>query len=138
MSDSIIDVNKAQEIIDGGMKQAQEVLENNQAINELVEKVQAKVNEYPLLTTTFQDAKDLFSLIKSYVTKEYTEISPKVIATVVSAFLYLVKQKDLINDKIPVIGLLDDVAIAAIALKFVEPELKAYNEWKEKQVKEAA
>lgn len=138
MSDSIIDVNKAQEIIDGGMKQAQEVLENNQAISELVEKVQAKVNEYPLLTTTFQDAKDLFSLIKSYVTKEYTEISPKVIATVVSAFLYLVKQKDLINDKIPVIGLLDDVAIAAIALKFVEPELKTYNEWKEKQVKEAA
>ena len=60
MSDSIIDVNKAQEIIDGGMKQAQEVLENNQAINELVEKVQAKVNEYPLLTTTFQDANILF------------------------------------------------------------------------------
>ena len=131
MSDSIIDVEKAQEILDGGMKQAQDVLENNQAMSELIDKVQAKVAEYPILTDTFNDTKNLFSLLKSYVTQEYTEISPKVILTVVSAFIYLVKQKDLINDKIPVLGILDDAAIAAVALNFIKPELETYNNWKE-------
>lgn len=133
MSDTIIDVEQAEKILKSGAKQAEELLGNNKAIDELIEKVQTKVNEYPLLKTTFEDGKNLLSMLKSYVTKEYTEISPKVIVTVVSALLYLIKQKDLISDKIPVLGLLDDVAIAAVAINFVKPELDKYDEWKAAQ-----
>ncbi|MBO4365579.1 MAG: DUF1232 domain-containing protein, partial [Eggerthellaceae bacterium] len=71
------------------------------------------------------------SMVKSYVTREYTEVSPKVIITLVSALIYVVKGKDLIPDAIPVIGVADDVAVIALAMKINEPELKEYAAWRD-------
>ena len=58
-------------------------------------------------------------------------MQPKVLATIVAAFLYLVKGKDLIPDKIPIVGMADDLAVLGLALKFVEPELNAYRAWRD-------
>jgi uncharacterized membrane protein YkvA (DUF1232 family) len=69
-------------------------------------------------------------MVKSYISKEYTDVSAKVIITMISAFLYVVKRKDLIRDNIPFIGFLDDIAVLGVALTFVDPELKAYAEWR--------
>ena len=44
--------------------------------------------------------------------------------------IYLIKQKDLISDKIPVIGIADDLGVMALALKLCEPELTAFSEWR--------
>ena len=49
----------------------------------------------------------------------------------VGAFLYVVKDKDLISDNIPIVGRADDIAVVGLALKFVEPEVKAYKAWRE-------
>ncbi len=70
-------------------------------------------------------------MVKSYVTREYAEVSPKVVATVVSAFMYLVTQKDLIADNLGVVGLIDDVAVIALVMKINEKELAAYKQWRE-------
>ena len=128
--ESTVNLEKAKEILDSGMSQATEMLKSNEQLNELVGNVQKKLNEVPLLSSAIQDAPVMFDLVKSYAKKEYTEVSPKVIAAIVSSFLYLVKKKDLISDNLPIIGLLDDIAVAAVALKMVEPELKAFSEWK--------
>ena len=45
-------------------------------------------------------------------------------------FRYCYKQKDLISDKIPVIGIADDLAVLGLALKMSEPELKAFSAWR--------
>ena len=71
----------------------------------------------------------MVALVKSWIKKEY-QVSGKVLATMVGAFIYLVKKKDIIPDNIPVIGIADDIAVLGLALKFVEPDLKAYKEWK--------
>ena len=68
-------------------------------------------------------------MVKSYVTKEYTEVSPKVVATVVAALLYLVKGKDLIPDNVPVLGLADDLAVVTAAMVINKPELEAFAAW---------
>jgi uncharacterized membrane protein YkvA (DUF1232 family) len=73
----------------------------------------------------------MISMVKSYITKEYTQVSPKVIATLVAGFIYVVKKKDLISDNIPVIGMTDDLGVLALALKFCEPELMAYKEFRD-------
>ena len=131
MDDNIISVEKAKAVLDGGMEKATELIKDNTQIDELINKVQAKIDEVPMLKQSLENVGTVFSLIKSYVKKEYTEVSPKVIATVVSAFLYLLKKKDILSDNIPIIGILDDLAVAAVALKFVQPELDAYTKWKE-------
>ena len=132
MDNQVIDVEKIEKILDDGINRAQKVLTNDKDLKELLDTVKAQIDAVPILKSTIQDGQTLFELIQSYAKKEYTEVSPKVIAIVVSAFLYVIKKKDLIKDSIPVLGWLDDVAIVAVALKAIEPELKAYKTWKEK------
>ena len=73
----------------------------------------------------------MVALIKSYINKTYTNVSVKVIATMVSALLYLIKKNDIIPDNIPVIGRADDLAVLGFALKLCEPQLKAFKAWRD-------
>ena len=51
-------------------------------------------------------------------------------AQMVGSFLYLLKKDDLISDKIPVLGIADDLAVLGLALKLSENELQAFSEWR--------
>ena len=73
----------------------------------------------------------MIAMVKGYITRQYTQVSGKVIATMIAAFIYLVKKKDLIPDNIPILGLVDDLAVLGVALKFCDPELKAYKAWRD-------
>ncbi|MCR5300732.1 MAG: DUF1232 domain-containing protein [Erysipelotrichaceae bacterium] len=130
MENEVINVEKAKEILDGGLDKANEIIKNNEQISKLMDEVQAKVDKVPLLRDAIKDLPVMASMVKSYVKKEYTTVTPKVIATIVSAFIYLVKRKDILPDSIPILGQLDDIAVIALALKFIEPELKEYLNWK--------
>ena len=124
--------DQLKEIIDGGIAQAQELLQDPDKINELLGQLQEKVKELPSAAgEALSNIPLMASMVKSYVTKEYAEVSPKVIASVVSAFLYLVTKKDLIADDVPVLGIADDIAVVALAMKINEKELAAYKEWRE-------
>jgi len=130
MSD-FIKTEQVQAVLEQGMEQAAEILKSPDQMKVLLADVQKTLQNVPVLGTVTNDLPVMVMLVKSYVTKEYTNVSPKVIAAAVSAFLYLVKGKDLISDRIPVIGLLDDLAVIAVALQIVKPELQAYLEWKQ-------
>ena len=43
------------------------------------------------------------------------------------------KAQDLISDKIPIVGKLDDIAVLTFALKFVQPELETFKTWSDNQ-----
>ncbi|MBQ1318569.1 MAG: DUF1232 domain-containing protein [Solobacterium sp.] len=136
--EQIVSIDKAKAVIDSGIDQAQEIIKNNEELNELVTKVQTTVKNTPVLGDAVADLPVMVSMVRSYAAKEYTVVSPKVIAALVSTFLYLVKRKDLIPDNIPILGHLDDIAIAAVALKLSEPELKAFREWQDAKKAEEA
>ena len=133
MDESIISLEKAQQIISEGMASAQDLLGDKEKMNNLLDKAEEKIRELPYVGDEIASIPDLFSMVKQYVTQEYTEVSPKVIASIVSAFLYLIKKKDLISDDIPILGRLDDLAILGVALKLVQPEIQAFKEWRESQ-----
>ncbi len=124
-------LDKAKEVLDSGMSQAQELINDPSKINELLESVQEKVKDIPYVGEDIVNIPTMISMVKSYITKEYTEVSPKVITALVSAFLYLIKGKDLIPDSIPLLGQVDDAAVIAVAMKLIAPEIEAYKQWKE-------
>ena len=127
-----LSVDQAREIIENGIAQAQELLSDPAKIEQLLQQLQEKLKELPAgAGEALSNIPLMAQMVKSYVTKEYSEVSPKVVASLVSAFLYLVTAKDLIRDDIPVLGIADDVAVIALAMNINENELAAYKQWRE-------
>lgn len=130
-----LNIEQIKELLEKGSSEAQELLKDPAKITALLKDFEAKLTELPVAGTTIARVPLTVSMVKAYITKEYTAVSPKVIVTLVSAILYCVKKKDIIPDQTPVIGYVDDIGVIALALKMVDPELTAYASWREGQVK---
>ena len=126
-------VEKAKAILDNGLGQAKKLLMDTSKIDDLLFQLEKCLKDIPEAGNTLSDIPVLISMVKGYITKQYTEVSPKVILTIISAFIYFVRKDDLIPDQIPVVGKVDDMALLAFALKFLEPEINAYRAWRDGQ-----
>ena len=122
---------QARELLQEGTEEAQEIIQNPSKVDDILLQLEEKLKEVPAIGNTLADLPLMISMVKAWVKKEYTVVSPKVIACLVGAVIYLLKKKDLIRDSIPVIGIVDDLAVMGLALKLSEPELKAYAEWRD-------
>ena len=120
----------AKGVIEGNVKKAQSFMDNPEQLEDLLGQLQQKLEGLPdTVSNAFNNVPVMAQMVKSYVTREYTEVSPKVIASLVAAFVYFVKKDDLIPDSVPILGYADDLAIAGVALVINEPEIKAFAEW---------
>ena len=126
-----MNMEQARELLDKGVEEAEEVIQNPSKVDEILLQLEAKLKEVPAIGSTLADLPLMISMVKAWIKKEYTEVSPKVIACLVGAIIYLLKKKDLISDSIPIVGIVDDIAVLGLALKLSEPELKAYAEWRD-------
>lgn len=124
----------ARGVIEGGVEKAQSLINDPDQVNDLLGQLQEKLADVPeTVKTAFTNIPLMASMVKSYVTQEYTEVSPKVVISLISAFLYLVKKNDLISDAIPIIGMADDLAVVAVVMAINEPELEAFAAWRDQQ-----
>ena len=128
-----MDFEKAKEAISGLTAQAEELLKNPPKLEELLQQLEEKIKEVPVAGDALSRVPLMVSMIRSYITREYTVVSPKVIVPLVAAIIYLLKGKDLIPDSIPVVGYVDDLAVFAAAFLIDEQELSAYSQWREEQ-----
>ena len=128
---NMIDLEKAKDILGGFTAQAQEMLKDGSKVESALESLEAKMKEIPTVGEGVSRLPLMISMIRGYITKEYTDVSPKVVASMLCAVLYLLSGKDLIRDNIPVIGYLDDIAVAGAAIKLSEKELDEYAAWRE-------
>ena len=126
-----MDELKVEELLGECSAKAKDLLSEEGKVEEVLKSAEKTLSEIPGVGDKIAKLPLMFSMIRSYVTKEYTDVSPKVVASMVGAFLYLVSGKDLIPDKIPVIGLADDLGVLALALKLNESELNTYSAWRE-------
>ena len=124
----------AKNVINETVQKAQTFVDNPEQINDLLAQLQEKLQGLPAtVTTAFNNVPVMAEMVKCYVTREYTEVSPKVIVSLVAAFIYLVKKDDIIPDNVPILGLADDLAVATVAMAINEPELAAFAAWKEQR-----
>ena len=125
-----MDFEKAKEALAGLTGQAEELIKDTGKLEALHQELEKKLQDVPTVGNALAKVPLMISLIRSYITKQYTNVSPKVILTLVAAIIYLLKGKDLIPDNIPVLGYADDIAVFAAAFMLDEPELKAYEQWR--------
>ncbi len=133
-----ISLEKAKEILSGFTSQAEELLKNPAKVEELLQQLENKMKEIPTVGEYVSRLPLMISMIRAYIRKEYTAVSPKVIVTMVAAVIYLLLGKDLIPDKTPIVGYADDLAVFVAAFALVDPELNAYAQWRGEQVEPEA
>jgi uncharacterized membrane protein YkvA (DUF1232 family) len=85
-----------------------------------------------ILARLFQDLRLLLSLIKDYWKGSYRDVSLKSIIIFLVAIVYILSPIDIIPDYILGLGQIDDAAILAFSLYFLEKDLSKYNAWKQK------
>ena len=125
-----IDFDAAKQVIDNGIDEAKSFLDDPEKMDSLLTSVKAQVANLPTTVTgALTQIPTLAAMAKSYVTKEYADVPVKTIASVVAALLYLVK--DIIPDGVPLLGLVDDLAVVTAVIKLNEPEIEAYKSWKQ-------
>ena len=123
-------MDQAQKLLNKGISEAEDVIRNPSRVDDILMQLEEKLKAVPAIGNTLSDLPLMIAMVKAWIRKEYTEVSPKVIACLVGAIIYLIKKKDLIPDSIPVVGIADDLAVMGLALKLSEPELKAFSEWR--------
>lgn len=126
-----ISLDKAKALLESGIAEAQELIKEPSKVDDVLIQLEDKLRDVPAIGDTLSDLPLMISMVKGYITKEYSEVSPKVIATMVAAFLYLVRKKDIIPDNIPVVGIADDLAVLGLALKLSGPELDAFKAFRD-------
>ena len=126
-----MDMNQIKGWLDSATAEAQQLMNNPDGVDGVLMQLESKLREAPVIGETLADLPLMIALVKAWVTKQYTRVSPKVIACLVGAFLYVIKKKDLIPDSVPLLGMADDLAVLGLALKLSEPELKEFAQWRE-------
>ena len=128
-----MDLEQAKEWLDKATGGAQEVISNPSKVDEILLQLENKLQEVPAIGETLSNLPTMIAMVKAWIKKEYTVVSPKVIACLVGAILYLLRKNDLINDRIPIVGIADDLAVLGLALKLSDPELEAFKAWRANQ-----
>ena len=124
-------MEQAQEVLNKAIPEAEEVLRSPSRVDEILQELEQKLKKVPVIGSTLSDLPLMIAMIKAWVKKEYTVVSPKVIACLVGAILYLIKKKDLISDSIPIVGHVDDLAVMGLALKLSRKEPEAFAQWRD-------
>ena len=86
-----------------------------------------------VLARLFQDLRLLFPLIQDYWKGAYRDVSVRSIVIFLAGLAYIISPIDLIPDYIIGLGQVDDAAILALSLYFLEKDLVKYRQWKDGQ-----
>ena len=76
-----------------------------------------------------KDVKDLYNLSKDSIKGNY-KLHPVNMGIIAGGLLYFIIPTDLIPDFIPIVGLVDDIALLTTIIKSMQGELKKYRNWK--------
>jgi len=97
---------------------------NDDVFREKVNKVSPSFKQF------FKNVKELYSLFKDVIKGNY-KLHPSYVAMIGGGLLYFLIPVDFIPDMIPIIGLLDDIAVLTMITNSIQSELNEYRNWKE-------
>ncbi|GGF16519.1 hypothetical protein GCM10011383_29920 [Hymenobacter cavernae] len=115
------------------LSQAEEYLKKpsriKQLLNDAYEKASEKKDVGTIAHEVWETMQTLFRLIKLSISGEYTGLPTSTVVAAVAVTIYFLFPIDLIPDFIPVLGMLDDVALVAWFSTSIKDELDKFVEW---------
>ena len=121
--------NVADKITEYKMKAIQ-ILKSAEALDKLLEKVEDKLVTLGPKGKKFAYIPEMIMLIRSYIIKEYTDITFAGLVLITTSLLYFLSPIDVIPDFIPGAGLLDDMLVANTIIKWCDQDIEKYMEWR--------
>lgn len=110
-------------------EKAKAYLDDDEKMEKLFRDFEDKLKLIPKIGNRASDLAVLLSLIRAYIKKQYTDVSPSTIMLAVAGLIYVVTPVDLIPDYILGPGLLDDAAVIGIVLQAIQMDLNKYKKW---------
>ena len=110
---------------------AEELLKDKKKLEHFLERLEHKLAQIPMAGKYLSDVPVLISLVKAYIDKTYLDIPIGSIIAIIGALIYVLNPFDLIPDAIPGVGIIDDAAVVALALKFVHGDVMDYKVWRD-------
>jgi uncharacterized membrane protein YkvA (DUF1232 family) len=98
-------------------------------LTDAYEKASEKKELGSLAQEAWETLQSLFRLIKLSLSGEYTELPATTVVAAVAVLIYFMSPIDLIPDFIPVLGLLDDMALVAWFSTSIKHELDKFHTW---------
>ncbi len=98
-------------------------------LTDAYEKASEKKELGSLAHEAWETLQSLFRLIKLSISGEYTELPATTVVAAVAVLIYFMSPIDLIPDFIPVLGLLDDMALVAWFSTSIKHELDKFHTW---------
>jgi uncharacterized membrane protein YkvA (DUF1232 family) len=104
-------------------------------LRKLLEDVAKKTKEAPRepFKETWAYLMAMIRLLRAYYRREYRDVPPQSLVTIIGAIIYFVSPIDFIPDWIPIAGYLDDAFVVGLALKSVKDDLDAFMQWEAQQ-----
>lgn len=100
-----------------------------QLLTDAYKKASEKNEVGSLAHEAWETLQTLFRLIKAAMSGEYTGVPTATVLAAVAVLVYFLSPIDVIPDFIPVLGLLDDVALVAWFSTTLKTELDKFHEW---------
>lgn len=92
------------------------------------DQILSKAHQGPLVKF-FRSIRDLMAMIAAYSNGSYRAVPWSTIAAAVGCLIYVLSPIDFIPDFVPFVGLVDDAAVLAAALKLIGDDLAKFQDW---------
>ena len=120
-------------LIKKSSKKISDTLKNRELCEKLLTGLESKIKKIPVLGGELAYIPMCISLLRSYITKEYTDVPVKTMGLIVFGLMYFLSPMDIVPDALPGIGYLDDAAVIGFVLKSTREDLDKYDNWRKNQ-----
>ena len=122
---------QAKQLLENNLKEATTLIEDEAMMRKFLKGVELKFKIVPIVKEDRYLAQipDLVTMVYDYMAKAYTQISEESIQTAVAGLMYFLSPDDLIDDNVPELGYIDDIAVLSYCVKVVEKDLNAYRSY---------